>query len=192
MARSLDITERQVTLTGFMPLMTDRYAGDNKTQLPPEAKMYFMPDGRTISIPAINMLSFLSAQNTTSVAKLIGGKQSKDLAAAFLSYVQFMPMFIPICRNGVPIVFNGFVNDVDEVAHIYVDRRVARLAKGIPNPKARPVVELPWDMSFTLRFFKNKTFDESLLRLAFEQGGEALGIGTYRGLYGKFTVTKWE
>lgn len=192
MAISLDITEKQVTLTGFMPLMFDRYAGDNKTQLPPEAKMYFMPDGKTVSIPAINLLSFLSAQNTTSVAKLIGGKQTKDLASAFLSYVQFSPQIIPVCRDGVPIVFNGFKNDVDEVAHIYVDRRVARLAKGIPNPKARPVVELPWELSFTIRFFKNKTFDEALLRLALEQGGEALGIGTYRGLYGKFAVTRWE
>lgn len=187
-----DVTEKAVTLTGYMPMMLDRYAGDNKTQLPPEAKMYFMPDHKTLCIPAINLLSFLSATNTTSVAKLIGGKSYKDLAAAFLGYVQFDPVLVPITRNGASIQFNGFVDDRDEKAGIYVDRRVARLARGVPNPKQRPVIELPWELSFKLRFFKNTTFDESQLRIAFERGGESLGIGTYRGLFGKFTVSRWD
>lgn len=187
-----DVTQKEVTLTGYMPLMFDRYAGDNKTQLSPEAKMYFLEDGKTICLPAINLSSFLSATNTTSVAKLIGGKMYKDLASAFLGYVQFAPSLIPIRRDGVPIVFSGFTDDKDVEAGIYVDRRVARLAKGVPNPKVRPVIELPWEISFTIRFIKNGTFDETLLRTALDRGGESLGIGTYRGLFGKFTVTKWE
>ncbi len=192
MKAQFDITERTVTLTGYMPLMFDRYPGDNKTQLQPEAKMYFLPDKKTICLPAINLSSFLSATNTTSVAKLIGGKASKDLAAALLSYVQFIPSLIPITRQGSPIIFDRFVNDRDETSGIYVDRRVARLARGVPNPKVRPVVDLPWEITFTLKFFKNVTFDETLLRTAFDRGGEALGLGTYRGLFGKFTVTQWE
>jgi hypothetical protein len=123
---------------------------------------------------------------------VIGGKQYKDLAAAFLGYVQFNPSLIPITRNGEQITFNGFTDDRDNKAGIYIDRRVARLAKGVPNPKVRPVIELPWELAFTLRFIKNGTFDETLLRLAFDRGGESLGIGTYRWLFGKFTVTRRE
>lgn len=187
-----DISMRAVTLTGTMPIMFDKYPGDNKTQLPPEQKMYYLEDGRTICLPAMNLTSFLSATNTTSVAKLIGKRTFKDLAGAFLGYVLLEPSLVPITRDGVPIVFNGFVNDRDEVARIYIDRRVARLARGIPNNKVRPVVELPWEVSFTLRFFKNDVFSETTLRSAFDLGGMSLGLGTYRGLFGKFVVTRWD
>ena len=187
-----DITEREVTLKGFMPIMFDRYPGDNKTVLEPGQLMYFMPDGKTLCIPAANLSSFLSAQNTTSVAKLLGGRGYKKLAMALLSFVQISPMLIPLCRDGEPIVFNGFLDDKDIEAQIHVDRRVARLDKGVPNPKARPVVELPWDISFTLRLIKNDEFNETRLRQLFIKGGIALGLGTYRGLYGKFLVDQWE
>jgi len=99
---------------------------------------------------------------------------------------------IPITRNGSPIVFNEFINGRDEAAGIYVDERVARLAKGIPNDKVRPVIELPWELSFNLRWFKNTTFDEKQLQIAFERGGIAMGLGTFRGVFGKFTITKWD
>lgn len=187
-----DVIERQVRLEGFTPLMLDPYAGDNKTQLPIEAKFYFMPDGKTLCIPAGNISSFLSAKNTTSVSKLIGGKQYKALCDAMLSYVQIEPMSIPVLRDGSPIVFNGFRDGRDEKAKIYVDRRVARLEKGIPNPKERPVVELPWGVEFKIRLFKNDVFDETLLQTAFKRGGMAIGLGTFRGLFGKFEVTRWE
>ena len=187
-----DIIERDVRLVGFMPLMFDRYPGDNKTQLPPESKMYFMADGKTICLPAVNLSSFLSARNTTSVAKLIGGKRGNDMAGAMLSYVQVSPAEIPILREGQPIVFNGFSDGRDEVAKIFVHYSVARLPKGVPNPKERPVVELPWEIGFKLRLFKNDVIDETLLHTAFIRGGLALGLGTYRGLFGKFTVDKWE
>lgn len=173
-------------------MMFDRYPGDNKTQLPVEAKMYYLEDGKTLCLPAINISSFLSAKNTTSVAKLIGGKVYKSLADAFLSYVQISPALVPITRNGVPIVFTGFVDGRDEKAGIYVDRRVARLDRGVPNPKVRPVVDLPWEVSFSISLFSNDTFDELLLKTAFVRGGMALGLGTYRGLFGKFTVEKWD
>ena len=187
-----DIIERQVKLVGFTPLMFDRYAGDNKTQLPVEAKLYFMPDGKTLCVPAINLSSFLSAKNTTSVSKLIGGKQYKALCDAMLSYIQIEPTSIPIMRDNAPVVFTGFRDGRDTTAGIYVDRRVARLDKGIPNPKERPVIELPWYVEFKIRLFKNDVFDETLIFTAFRRGGMAIGLGTFRGLFGKFEVEKWE
>lgn len=187
-----DIIEREVILRGFMPIMFDRYPGDNKTALDPSQMMYFMEDGKTLCLPAANFSSFLSAQNTTSVAKLLGGRGYKKLAMALLGFVQISPMTIPLTREGEPIVFNGFVDDRDVEAGVYIDRRVARLDKGVPNPKARPVVDLPWELSFTLRIIKNDEFDETLLKQLVVKGGIALGLGTYRGLFGKFLVDEWE
>jgi len=186
-----DITIRRVKLEGFTPIMFDRYAGDNKTQLEPGEKMYFVPGTQTLCLPTMNVMSFLSAQNTDSVAKLIGGRGYKKIAQALLGFVQITPMHIPITREGEAIEFHGFVDDKDKQAGIYVDRRVARLPKGIPNPKVRPVVDLPWELSFTIHIFKNDEFDEKLVKTAFVRGGMAIGLGTYRGLYGKFIVAEW-
>lgn len=187
-----DITQRRVKVIGITDIMFDRYAGDNKTQLPPESKMYFMPDNRTLCLPMTNVQSFLSAKNTTSAAKLIGGKAYKATADALLSYVTINPYHIPLTRNGAPIVFSRFTNGRDEKAGVYIHRAVARLDKGIPNPKERPTIELPWELEFSLCLLKNDVVDETLLQMAFIKGGIALGFGTFRGAFGKFFVEVWE
>jgi len=187
-----DITERKVKLVGLTDLMFDRYAGDNKTQLSVEARMYFLRDGKTLCLPAINLQSFLSAKNTTSVSKLVGGKSWGAMADAMLSYVQINPQQIVLTRNGEPIIFSGFTNGYDEKAKIYAHKSVARLKGGIPNPKERPTVELPWELEFNISLMKNDTVDETLLQTAFVKGGLALGLGTFRGLFGKFRVISWE
>lgn len=187
-----DIKEWTVTLKGISPIMFDRYAGDNKTQLPVEAKMYFLPGTQQLCIPSMNLSSFLSAKNSTSVAKLIGGRAYSALANALLGFVMINPTNIPLLRNGKKITFNGFVDDRDDEAGIYVDRRVARLAKGIPNPKVRPVIEKPWGLEFQIGLIKNDEVDETLLKTAFARGGLAIGLGTYRGVFGKFVIESWE
>lgn len=192
MRQTFDTTKITITLKGFAPLMFDRYAGDNKTVLPPESKMYFLEDGKTLCMPALNIMSFLSAKNTTSVAKVIGGKSWAKICDATLSYVSIQPMLIPIMRDDKPIVFNGFKDGYDRAAKIYIHQSVARLAKGIPNPKERPTIELPWSITFNLTLFKNSEIDETYLQTAFVKGGVALGLGTFRGVFGKFTVESWE
>ena len=189
--QKLDILKRSVTLEGFTPIMFDRYAGDNKTQLPVEEKLYFIPGTRRLCIPSANVKSFLCAENTTSVAKLIGGKAYKALAGAMNSFVQIEPFFIPLERDGQPIEFGGFVDGEDAESGIIIHHAVARLPKGIPNPKERPMLNLPWELSFTISLYRNDTVDETLLRTAFQQGGIALGLGTYRGQFGKFFVRTW-
>jgi hypothetical protein len=175
---------RKVSLAGISDIMFDRYPGDNKTELPPERKFYFMRDGKTLMLPAANIVSFLSAQNTDSAAKRFMGKKWKQTCQAFLSFVSVSPFEIPFTRKNKPIVFKEFSNDGD----IYIDDRVARLAKGVPNPKKRPVVRLPWELNFEVTVFPNDEFNEDLLYSMFTKGGIAIGLGTFRGVYGKFKV----
>jgi hypothetical protein len=51
---------------------------------------------------------------------------------------------------------------------------------------------LPWSMEFKLTIFKNDDIDETYLQTAFVRGGIALGLGTFRGVFGKFVVSEWE
>lgn len=185
---------RQVTIRGLTDIMFDRYPGDNQTQLEPYQKLYLGGEtGRQIMLPSANIMSFLSAQNTDSAPKrLLDSRKYKAFALACGSFVSIAPTMIPFLRNGEPIVFGKFVNDVDEQSGVYIDRRVARLEKGIPNPKVRPVLPMEWSLQFQLQLFPNKQIQEQQLMNVFTEGLLCLGLGTFRGQFGKAEVVGWE
>jgi hypothetical protein len=194
----LETVERKVTLSGLTDIMFDRYAGDNKTQLEWTQKVYLVPETNILCLPTINIVSFLSSHNTNSAPKrLRDARQFKKIANACLSFVSIRGNgtgkdFILFARNGTEIKVGKFGGRKDELSGIYLDRRVARLDKGIPNPKERPVLPLPWELSFTLSIFPNKEIKEQEIMNLFVEGGIAIGLGTFRGVYGKFEVSRWE
>jgi hypothetical protein len=189
-----DIIQRRVRLLGMTDIMFDRYAGDNSTRLEVWQKLYFIPgDSKVIGIPALNITSFLSAHNTNSAPKRLRDKRKyKDIANACLSFVQIEPIFIPLVRDGAPIAFGRLVDDRDPLSGCYVHRAVARLDKGIPNPKERPVIPKPWALEFSVTIYPNREIQEQEIINLFEEGGRALGLGTFRGVFGKFIVDVWD
>ncbi len=193
-ARTVELVSRRVTLVGLTDIMFDRYPGDNNTQLEAHQKLYFAPGNtRVIGIPALNIMSFLSAHNTNSAPKRLRDKRKfKDIANAMLSFVSIRETFIPLMRKGKPIVFGKFDGDVDKLSGCYVHRAVARLDKGIPNPKVRPVIPLEWEINFTMDIFPNREIKEQDILNLVEEGGRAVGLGTFRGVYGKFFVGAWD
>lgn len=189
----VEIVTRQVHLEGISEIMFDRYAGDNNTQLEPWQKLYFAPDGKTLVLPALNVLSFLSAHNTNSAPKrLLDKRKFKDAANACLSFLTIEPTAIPFVRQGKAIEFGRLEKDIDATSGVYIHRSVARLDKGIPNTKVRPVLPLPWSLIFTLTLYPNKEITEQQVMNLFEAGGLALGLGTFRGVFGKFRIESWE
>ena len=175
--------------------MFDRYAGNNQTKLEPWQKLYLESgNSKVICLPALNFMSFLSAHNTNSASKRLRDSRTfKKIANACLSFVTISPQMIPFLRDGKPIAF-GQLNkeEVDPMSGVYVHRAVARLDKGIPNPKVRPVLPLPWSLAFTMTIAANREIQEVEIQNLIEEGGRALGLGTFRGVFGKFVVESWE
>ena len=194
----LETVTRKVTLTGITDIMFDRYAGDNKTQLNWEQKIYLVPGTSTLALPTSNIVSFLSAHNTNSAPKrLRDARQFKKIANACLSFTMIKsygehPQYIPFLRDNKPIEVGKVEDDRDSLSGLYLDRRVARLDKGIPNPKERPVLPLPWALEFELAILPNKEIKEQEINNLFSEGGLAIGLGTFRGVYGKFRVDGWD
>jgi hypothetical protein len=190
-AKELGVTKRTAKLVGMRPMMFDRYAGDNKTSLSPEQKLYLSP-ALEVTLPTANVMSFLGAQNTESAAKRFLGKRWRAAAAALTSFVTIDPDPLVFTRNGKAIKFEGFDAEPGGKLGSYIHRAVARLPKGIPNPKERPVIALPWEITLEITLLQNPEMDETGLLRLFEQGGAAIGFGTYRGIFGKFRVESWE
>jgi len=171
-------------LTGLRPLMFDRYAGDNSTQLPVVEKMY-LDARRLLTVPAINLFSLLCAENTKSVCRQFFGKNGKTIALGIASYVSIDPFEIPILDDKGTIVFTGFN------AQVSVHKAVARVKGGIPNPKERPLLALPWRIEFIMTYQENKYATLENLRQALTMGG-VLGLGTFRPFFGRYELTQWE
>jgi hypothetical protein len=173
-----------VQLTGLRPLMFDRYAGDNNTSLPVSEKMYLGQD-RALIIPAVNIYSLLCAENTKSVCRQFFGRAGKGIALGIAGFTTIDPFEIPICDDSGPVVFDGWNEQ------IYISRHVARLPRGIPNPKERPTLALPWSIEFDVTYIENKECSLENLRQAFAMGG-TLGLGTFRPYFGSYALTLFE
>jgi len=173
----------EVVLKGLRPLMFDRYAGDNNTTLPPEEKMYLDDQSRLI-IPAINVYSLLTAENSKSVTRQFFGRQGKTIGLGISSYTNIEPFEIPIMDTNGPIVFRGWNSQLS------VRKDVARVKGGIPNPKTRPILALPWSVAFTVEYQENTYCTLENLRQAFTMGG-TLGLGTFRPYFGRYELISW-
>lgn len=177
--------EREVLLTGLTPILFDRYSGNNKEQLSVMDKIYL--EGENLVLPSINIISFLSAQNTESAPQRVIGRGYKEVAKAAQSFVTISPFYIHFLRNGKPLTLDN--------ADLKVHYAVAKIMKGklaVPNPKERPILDLPWELKFNITLLETPELNENLLKTLFEKGGIAIGLGTFRGVFGKFKVTSWK
>lgn len=176
----------QIQLRGLRPMMFDRYAGDNSTQLPTAEKMYLDKQGH-LTMPAVNLYSLLCAENTKSVCRQFFGKAGKTIALGIASYTSIEPFDIPIVgADDKPIIWSGKFDE-----RIYVHQSVARVKGGIPNPKTRPTLALPWAVEFEVRYIDNKYCTLENLRQAFAMGG-TLGLGTFRPFFGRYELSRFE
>jgi len=194
----LEIVERKVTLAGLTDIMFDRFPGDLTTKLTWDQRVYIIPGTNTLCLPTANISSFLSSHNSNSAPKrLRDARKYKAICNACLSFTSIKAegensSYIPFTRNGKPIKLGKFGDSLEKESGIYLMRHTARLEKGIPNPKERPVLPTPWELSFVFTIFPNQEIKEQEIYNLFVEGGVAIGLGTYRGMYGKFEVKKWE
>ena len=183
--KELKTIEREVILSGLTPILFDRYSGNNKEQLSTMDKIY--TEGEYMVLPSTNILSFLSAQNTESAPQRVIGRGYKEVCKAAQSFVTIEPLNVKFLRDGKPL-------KVDD-AGLTVHYAVAKIMKGklaIPNPKERPLLDLPWELGFKLSLMETPELNEVLLKKLFERGGIAIGLGTFRGVFGKFKVSQWK
>ena len=188
-----------VRLEGFKDIMFDRYAGDNDTRLTWQEKIYLRPGTNELVLPVTNILSFFTATNTQSAPKrLRDTRKYKVLCNALQSFLEISNKdgdqdYLTFYRDDKPIIVGDFDKiDGDTKSGIYLHRSVARLDKGIPNPKERPTLKRGWQLHFTATLFQNKSIKISEVKNLLMEGGVAIGLGTYRGVFGKFFVDKFE
>jgi hypothetical protein len=178
-----------VTLKGALPIMFDRYPGDNKTQLPVREKAALNARDEIV-VPSLNLLSMLAAENTQSVSKLFG-KAGKAIARDIKAGLSIDAAELPLLCKGKAVVMPEVLT-ANAAEQVYVRLDVARVKAGIPNPKQRPVVNTPWSLDFAASFLEGEECKIATLRDAFARAGRYIGLGTFRPLFGQFEVSRWD
>ncbi len=183
-------TKITATLRGIRPILFDRYAGDNNTKLKTLEKFNTDKNGGIV-LPVLNVFSLLTAQNTDSVAARFYGKLRRDIALGVNAFCSITPHGVetqdmvdaPICdENGKQYTLKD--------SRIQIVQHVARMKKAgaaIPNPKERPMIPTGWTVKLDFTLSENNFVTGTTLRNMIEQGG-ILGLGTFRPIFGRYSV----
>jgi len=122
-----DKATKKVVLRGIRPIMFDRYAGDNNTELTVEQRMYYAPDGETIVLPSQNILAALASNLYKCATKIKYGKQHGEKTDAIQGFVDIDPVKIPFLRDGKPIKFIGVGEKLNQMELFHPDRMASRI-----------------------------------------------------------------
>jgi hypothetical protein len=190
MENVLEITRYKVKLSGVSDIMFDRFYDYSKEQKPPEQKLY-LTDGNVCVLPQANIEAFLFGENPQGCAKAFEGKKGKEYIRMGMSHVFIDEAIIPFTDDKEkPIVFNGFKDQ------FWIHEGSPRSKSGSlsikQEMKQRPVLRLPWNLTFTFRLIKNTHIDGSKLYNWMVRGGMQIAMGTYRPRWGRFIVTEFE
>ena len=189
----LELVKINATIEGLSDIMFDKFIDHSKEVRPPEQKLYLFGDNQLI-FPADNIISFLfGEQNPSGCAKQFEGKRGKDYIRTGQSHINIDPLNIPFTDDkNKKIKFSGF-NKGQFWIHEGSPRTKGAGSGSIKHEmKCRPVLSLPWELSFQITLVKNVLIDETKLYNWFVQGGILISIGTYRPRFGRFNVKAWD
>lgn len=175
-----------VELSSLSPLMFNTFRGQE--EIPPEKKLTLASDGKTLVLPASNIMGFLTSTlvGRSCINTFVPPKERQERKADVLASVAVKEMTIPILGEGKPIEFSGFNG------RVYVDERAAQASKTARVIARRPVIAEPWGLRFSLLVNPSEYVTIGRLEDWFKDGGLAVGLGAYRPFFGKFEVVKWE
>ena len=187
MEQKIETSTFKVSLDGIAEIQFDRFEKQEADTRPPDQKLY-LAEGDVIVLPSENIWAFLFGEGKPAgCAKSFEGKGSVQYLRMGQSHLILSPPLIPFTRNGKPIVFKEF-----DRKSLYVSQFAPRTKSGSlsikNNVRLRPVLMLPWALSFDITIIKNELITDTKLLNWFKRGGIEIGLGNYRPRFGRFLV----
>ena len=189
--KKLEVEEIKATLEGLADIMFDPFVRQEKDTRTAEQKWYLASDNQIV-LPSENIWAFLFNEgNPAGCARTFEGKQGKEYIRMGQAHIVLEPAVIPFLRDGKPICFKGFDDKSCYVTNF--SPRVKSQSLSIKQDvKPRPVLKLPWALSFTIKLVKNGKIDSTKLLNWFQRGGIEIALGTYRPRFGRFWVSEFK
>jgi len=180
----------KLQLDGMSDIMFDHFYGQEKDTRPPEQKLYLEPKTNKLVFPTENIYAFLFNENPPGCAKG-EGKKGKEFIRMGQAHIVIDPFdYIPFQREGKDIIFEDF----EDTDLLYISEFSPRMrgpggSSIKANPKQRPVLKVPWSLTFDVTIVKNSLINKEKIFNWFTSGGITIGLGTYRPRFGRFGTT---
>ena len=180
----------QIELEGLADLMFDRFIDHSAEKRPVEQKLYLNNNSELV-IPAENIYAFLFSENPQGCAKAFEGRKGKEYIRLGQGSIFVLPFLIPVMHDNKPILVKGTIGD-----QFWVFEAAPRTKQGSlsikQEIKPRPVLKLPWTISFEITMIESPIITETKILNWFTKGGIEIGLGTYRPRFGRFHVKRFE
>ena len=180
----------QIELEGLADLMFDRFIDHSSEKRPVEQKLYLNENSELV-IPAENIYAFLFSENPAGCAKAFEGKKGKEYIRLGQGSIFISPSHILVIHDGKPVRVKGIIGD-----QFWVFEAAPRTKQGSlsikQEIKPRPVLKLPWGISFEITIVESPIITDTKVLNWFNKGGIEIGMGTYRPRFGRFRVSKFE
>jgi len=185
----MKVAKINITLSGLADIMFDKFVGQGPDPGIPEQKLYMVENNQVV-LPSENIYAFLLSENPAGCAKAFEGKKGKEYIRMGQGHLTVSPDMIPFTQDNKQVVFKEFGET------FYVSQYAPRVKSGSlsikQNIRLRPVLRLPWELSFQITLFDNKLIDDNRLHNWFDRGGIEIALGTYRPRFGRFMVKEFK
>jgi hypothetical protein len=190
----MKITKIKVGLEGLSDIMFDRFFDHSGEDRPPERKLYLNEKSEVV-LPAECIYSFLFRDSApVGVIRFVEKRGAKDYLALGQAHLSIEPVLISFLKKDKPIKFEKFGPD----SPFYVNdwsAGITKLSGGKvikQEVRKRPILRLPWALTFEINLFPNDKVTPEKLHSWFEVGGLVTALGTYRPRHGRFMVKDWD
>ena len=196
---TLKATKVKATLRFETDILFDRFSGDINRTSELEDKLY-LDDKNRVIFPKDNIKSFLcyGGGRGDLAVKILATENWKVLADLVAGQVHVMSVS-PFMRNGEPVVYEGIDKNGVYMHTCKAGGGNARDGgKKIPptilnRPALHSNEEYGYvELNLTILIMESEKVKEEYIRFLFERGGWAIGLGSFRTEYGKFSVKEWE
>jgi len=181
---------------GLVPMMQDRFYDPASTEKPTTKKkkgkdlkiveLKLHKDKKGVFVPADNIKMMLVGNKIRpGAAKILGSFIEKGKGT---QYTQIAKSLIWVVGPKDPL---KIYIDPKRTTYDDIDERSFINAQGSRSMSYRPIINLPWSLSFTIQVVDDQ-IDESLVRQFFDVAGLRCGCCAYGPTFGRCMIAEWE
>jgi hypothetical protein len=188
--------EIQAKYVGVVPMMMHRFADPTQTEKPAkkkakgrneaDIKAALHVDKKGVFVPADNIrMMLIGNKHRQGAAKIQGSYIEKGKGTEYLNMVKSCIWVLgPDDPQKVYLEPNRRTHDD-------VDARSFINAAGSRSMAYRPILTLPWSLSFTIQVVDDN-IDESKVRQFFDVAGLRCGVCAYGPTFGRCVIEQWQ
>jgi len=188
--------EIRATYQGLVPMMMDRFADPSQTEKPQRkkakgrndkeilAKTYV--DKKGVYVPADNIrMMLIGNKHRRGAAQIVGSDIEASKGTKYKSICEGL-----IWVLGTDDPMKSYITPKRK-SYDDVDERSFINATGSRSMTYRPLITLPWSVSFVIQVTSD-VIDESFVRTLFNEAGLRCGICAYGPKFGRCIISQWE